>query len=100
MLVASCASPRVNYYNAEKTYAGVVESLTMLRAANKIDDDGYRRINPAVQAANKALISWHEAIMATPDGQKPNVSETIIDAVLDALEELAIWYAKYQGAPK
>ena len=97
VLAACSSSPRVNYYNAEKTYAGVVDSLTLLRKAGKIDDDSYRRINPSVQAANRALVSWHAAIMATPDGQKPEVARTITDAVLDALEELAIWYAKYAG---
>ena len=96
--LASCkGTPAKQYYDANLAFTAAVDALKAFRSSGKIDDENYRKLTPIIHAVDAALDSWYEAIKATPEGETPNVPRTVVNAVVDGLNALLVWQAKFSS---
>ena len=93
-IAAACANPRLTYVQAEKSYKEMVDFAAQQRAAGLIDNAQYRKLNVPIQAADKALERWNTILLETPVGEKPDIPQTIYEAVLDALDILEAYWVQ------
>ncbi|MHC5033971.1 MAG: hypothetical protein ACYTFZ_02940 [Planctomycetota bacterium] len=94
--LASCQNPRLNYVMAEKNYKAAVDFAVAQRKAGNMTDATYHRLDPAIQAGNKALENWLDMILKTPEGEKPDIPATVYKIVLDTLDILEAYLLQEQ----
>ncbi len=95
-VVAACSGIPARDYAAYSNMASTaVENLTALRAAGKIDDASYAEITPVIHALDAARKQWRAAIEnADPATGRIDVPKSVVNAVLDGIDQLVIWRAK------
>ena len=98
LLVAACSNARLNYVTTERSFKAAVEFAAGQRRAGVMDDDTYRKLDPAVQGGNSALKLWLAILIETEPGQKPNVSQAIYTAILDAIDILEAYMIHNGGS--
>lgn len=88
LLVAACANQRLNYVTAEKSFKAGVDFCVHQRKAGEMTDATYLRLNPAIQMGNEGLKMWLKTILETPEGQQPDVAQTVFNMVMKAIDIL------------
>jgi hypothetical protein len=90
--LSACRSPRVTYGLAEKQFGELVKFTNDQIESGNLPVERAKKLAPAINGGNAALKNWLEAILATPEGEKPDVSAAIINTVLDALDILEVYF--------
>ena len=92
LVAAACANARLNYVTAEKSFKTVVQFAVDQRKAGTMTDATYNRLDPAINAGNEWLKKWLEVILATPEGEKPDVADAIVEGVLSTIDILEAYF--------
>lgn len=89
--VPACQNQRASYRASERMFRGMVRDLNEDIQSGRMSKARAQRFKPAVNAGNEGLKAWSEILLATPEGQEPDVPNSVINAVLSAISVLEAW---------
>ncbi len=90
--IGGCRNQRATYMASERSFHDAVAFVNDQIEAGSLSKARAKRLAPAVNSGNAALKSWLDTLLSTPEGEQPDVKQSVINAVLDALDVLEAYF--------